>query len=172
MDHERHHGHLSPTQQAKREAVEQIKGQIQNSQSFVIIDYKGLTVAQDTEFRAEFRKNGVEYRVLKNTLFRKALNELGYTEFDEALNGPSAFAFGTDDAIAPAKVAAEGIAKYKAMQIKCGMFDKQYADAATCDAMSKVPNRETLLGMLVSVLSAPMRGLAVALNAVAEKNNG
>lgn len=172
MDHERHHGHLSPTQQAKREAVEQIKEQIQNSQSFVIIDYKGLTVAQDTEFRAEFRKNGVEYRVLKNTLFRKALNELGYTEFDEALNGPSAFAFGTDDAIAPAKVAAEGIAKYKAMQIKCGMFDKQYADAATCDAMSKVPNRETLLGMLVSVLSAPMRGLAVALNAVAEKNNG
>ncbi len=107
MDHERHHGHLSPTQQAKREAVEQIKEQIQNCQSFVIIDYKGLTVAQDTEFRAEFRKNGVEYKVLKNTLFRKALNELGYTEFDEALNGPSAFAFGTTDAIAPAKVASE-----------------------------------------------------------------
>ncbi len=172
MDHERHHGHLSPTQQAKREAVEQIKEQIQNCQSFVIIDYKGLTVAQDTEFRAEFRKNGVEYKVLKNTLFRKALNELGYTEFDEALNGPSAFAFGTTDAIAPAKVASEGISKYKAMQIKCGMFDKKFADAATCDAMSKVPNKETLLGMLVSVLSAPMRGLAVALIAVAEKNNG
>lgn len=172
MDHERHHGHLSPTQQAKREVVEQIKEQIQNCQSFVILDYKGLTVAQDTEFRAEFRKNGVDYKVLKNTLFRKALNELGYTEFDEALNGPSAFAFGTNDAVAPAKVAAEGIAKYKAMQIKCGMFDKQFADAATCDAMSKVPSREVLLGMLVSVLSAPMRGLAVALNAVAEKNNG
>lgn len=172
MDHERHHGHLSPTQLAKREAVEQIKEQIQNCQSFVIIDYKGLTVAQDTEFRAEFRKNGVEYKVLKNTLFRKALNELGYTEFDEALNGPSAFAFGINDAVAPAKVAAEAIAKYKVMQIKCGMFDKQYADSATCDAMSKVPNREVLLGMLVSVLSAPMRGLAVALNAIAEKNNG
>jgi len=169
MDHERHHGHLSPSQQAKREVVEQIKEQINNSQSFVVIDYKGLTVAQDTEFRAEFRKNGVEYKVLKNTLFRKALNELGYTEFDEALNGPSAFAFGTDDAVAPAKVAADAIAKYKAMEIKCGMFDKQYADAATCNAMSKVPNREVLLGMLVSVLSAPMRGLAVALNAIAEK---
>lgn len=169
MDHERHHGHLSPSQQAKREAVEQIKNQINNSQSFVIIDYKGLTVAQDTEFRAEFRKNGVEYKVLKNTLFKKALNELGYTEFDEALNGPSAFAFGMEDAVSPAKVAAESIAKYKAMKIKCGMFDKQYADAATCDAMSKVPSREVLLGMLVSVLSAPMRGLAVALNAIAEK---
>ncbi len=169
MDHERHHGHLSPSQIAKREVVEQIKEKIQNSESFVIIDYKGLTVAQDTEFRAEFRKNDVEYKVLKNTLFKKALNELGYTEFDEALNGPSAFAFGTSDAIAPTKVAAESIKKFNAMKIKCGMFDKKFADASVCDAMSKVPNRETLLGMLVSVLSAPMRGLAVALNAVAEQ---
>ncbi len=106
---------------------------------------------------------------MKNTLVRKALNELGYTEFDEALNGPSAFAFGMSDAVAPAKVAAEGCNKYKTMQIKCGMFDHKFADASVVDAMSKVPNRETLLAMLVSVLSAPMRGLAVALNAVAEK---
>ncbi len=169
MDHERHEGHISASQQAKRDLVEQIKEKIQNSHSFVILDYKGLTVAQDTEFRAEFRKNDVDYKVLKNTLVRKALNELGYTEFDEALNGPSAFAFGTSDAIAPAKVAAEGCKKYKSMQIKCGMFDKAYADANTVDAMSKVPNRETLLSMLVSVLSAPMRGLAVALNAIAEQ---
>lgn len=169
MDHERHHGHLSPSQLAKREAVEQIKETIQNCESFVVIDYKGLTVAQDTEFRSEFRKNDVDYRVLKNTLVRKALNELGYTEFVEALNGPSSFAFATKDAVASAKVAAEGIKKYNAMKIKCGMFDKKFADAGTCDAMSKVPNRETLLAMLVSVLSAPMRGLAVALNAVAEK---
>ena len=164
-----HHPHLSSAQLAKRDAVEEIKKQIEESQSFVIIDYKGLTVAQDTEFRAEFRKNGVVYKVLKNTLFKKALNELGYTQFDEALNGPSAFAFGMEDAIAPAKVAADSIKKYNAMAIKCGMFDKTFADAATVDAMSKVPNKETLLAMLVSVLSAPMRGLAVALNAVAEK---
>ena len=164
-----HHPHLSSAQLAKRDAVEEIKKQIEESQSFVIIDYKGLTVAQDTEFRAEFRKNGVVYKVLKNTLFKKALNELGYTQFDEALNGPSAFAFGMEDAIAPAKVAADGIKKYNAMAIKCGMFDKTFADSATVDAMSKVPNKETLLAMLVSVLSASMRGLAVALNAVAEK---
>ncbi len=164
-----HEKKLSPAQLQKREIVESIKEQIQNSQSFVIVDYKGLTVAQDTEFRAEFRKNGVEYKVLKNTLFKIALHELGYTEFDEALNGPSAIAFGMQDAIAPAKVATEGIAKYKAMQIKCGMFDKKFADAAMVDAMSKVPSKEVLLAMLVSVLSAPMRGLAVALNAIAEK---
>lgn len=160
---------LSPTQLEKRELVEQIKQKIEQSQSFVIIDYKGLTVAQDTEFRKEFRNNNVEYKVLKNTLVKKALHELGYTEFDEALNGPSAFAFGTDDAIAPAKVTADGVKKYNTMQIKCGMFDKKFAGASVVDAMSKVPNRETLLSMLVSVLSAPMRGLAVALNAIAEK---
>ncbi len=170
MENERHAEKLSPSQVEKREIVEQLKEKIQNSESFVVIDYKGLTVAQDTEFRAEFRKNEVEYKVLKNTLFRIALNELGYTEFDEALNGPSAFAFGTKDAVAPAKVTAEGIKKFNAMKIKCGMFDKKYADAATVDAMSKVPGRETLLAMLVSVLSAPMRGLAVALNAIAEKS--
>ncbi len=160
---------LSPAQVAKREIVEQIKTQIQNSQSFVVLDYKGLTVAKDTEFRSELRKNGVEYKVIKNTLFKIALNELGYTEFDDALNGPSSFAFGVEDAVAPAKVAAESIKKLNAMSIKCGMFDGKFADAATCNAMAKVPNKETLLGMLVSVLSAPMRGLAVALNAVAEK---
>lgn len=169
MAHDRHEGHLSPAQVEKREIVEQIKETIKNSASFVVLDYKGLTVAQDTEFRAEFRKNGVDYKVLKNTLVRKALNELGYTEFDEALNGPSAFAFATQDAVASAKVAFEGIKKYNAMKLKCGMFDSKFADAATCDAMAKVPSREVLLGMLVSVLSAPMRGLAVALNAVAEK---
>ncbi len=160
---------LSPAQAAKREVVDQIKTQIQNSQSFVVLDYKGLTVAKDTEFRSELRKNGVEYKVIKNTLFKIALHELGYTEFDDALNGPSSFAFGVEDAVAPAKVAAESIKKFNAMSIKCGMFDGKYADAATCNAMAKVPNKETLLAMLVSVLSAPMRGLAVALNAVAEK---
>ncbi len=169
MDHERHQGHVSPSQQARIDKTAEIKKMIEESHSFVILDYKGLTVAQDTEFRSEFRKNGVEYKVLKNTLVRKALNELGYTEFDEALNGPSAFAFGTQDAVAPAKVAFDGVKKYNKMQIKCGMFDKKFADTATCEAMSKVPGRETLLAMLVSVLSAPMRGLAVALNAVAEQ---
>ncbi len=162
---------LSPAQQQKREIVEQLKEKIQNAQSFVILDYKGLTVAQDTELRSEFRKNNVEYSVLKNTLFRKALNELGYTQFDEALNGPSSFAFGMEDALTPAKVASEGVKKFNVISVKCGMFDKKFADAATVDAMAKVPNREQLLGMLVSVLSAPMRGLAVALNAVAEKAN-
>jgi large subunit ribosomal protein L10 len=160
---------LSLSQQAKREVVEELKGKISACQSFVVIDSKGLTVAQDTELRNEFRSKNVEYKVLKNTLFRKALNELGFNEFDEALNGPSAFAFGNEDALAPAKVAVDNAKKFNQIKVKCGMFDKKFAPAATVDALSKVPGREQLLGMLVSVLAAPIRGLAVALNAVAEK---
>lgn len=154
---------------AKREIVDQIKDKIQRASSFVIIDYKGLTVAEDTQLRNEFRKAEVEYRVLKNTLVKIALNELGYTDFDADLNGPTAVAFSYGDAIAPSKVAAQSIKKLNKMSIKCGMLDGKYVDEATVQALSKVPNKETLLAMLLSVLQAPIRGLAVALNEIAKK---
>ncbi|MBR2371244.1 MAG: 50S ribosomal protein L10 [Clostridia bacterium] len=154
---------------AKREIVDQIKDKIQRASSFVILDYKGLTVAEDTQLRNEFRKAEVEYRVLKNTLVKIALNELGYNDFDEALNGPTAVAFSYGDAIAPSKVAAQSIKKLNKMSIKCGMLDGKYVDEATVQALSKVPNKETLLAMLLSVLQAPIRGLAVALNEIAKK---
>ena len=154
---------------AKREIVDQIKDKIQRASSFVIIDYKGLTVAEDTALRNEFRKAEIEYRVLKNTLVKIALNELGYNDFDEALNGPTAVAFSYGDAIAPSKVAAQSIKKLNKMSIKCGMLDGKYVDEATVQALSKVPNKETLLAMLLSVLQAPIRGLAVALNEIAKK---
>ena len=154
---------------AKREIVDQIKDKIQRASSFVILDYKGLTVAEDTQFGNEFRKSEVEYRVLKNTLVKIALNELGYTDFDADLNGPTAVAFSYGDAIAPSKVAAQSIKKLNKMSIKCGMLDGKYVDEATVQALSKVPNKETLLAMLLSVLQAPIRGLAVALNEIAKK---
>ncbi len=154
---------------AKREIVDQIKDKIQRASSFVILDYKGLTVAEDTQLRNEFRKAEVEYRVLKNTLVKIALNELGYTDFDADLNGPTAVAFSYGDAIAPSKIAAQSIKKLNKMSIKCGMLDGKYVDEATVQALSKVPNKETLLAMLLSVLQAPIRGLAVALNEIAKK---
>ncbi|HPG92624.1 MAG TPA: 50S ribosomal protein L10, partial [Clostridia bacterium] len=89
--------------------------------------------------------------------------------FDEALNGPTAVAFGMTDALAPAKVADESISKFKAMQIKCGMLDKKFVDKTTVEQLAKVPAKPVLLSMLLSVLTAPARGLAVALNRLAEK---
>ena len=160
---------MNANRAAKREIVDGIKDKIQRASSFVIIDYKGLTVAEDTQLRNEFRKAEVEYKVLKNTLVKIALNELGYTDFDEALNGPTAIAFSYGDAIAPAKVAVSNIKKLNKMQVKCGMLDKKFVDEATVQALSKVPSKETLLAMLLSVLQSPVRGLAVALNEIAKK---
>ncbi len=160
---------ISESKVAKRAVVDEIKKSIEESQSFVIIDYKGLTVAQDTEFRKTFREAGVKYQVLKNTLVRLALNELGYKEFDQALNGPTAVAFGLSDSLAPAKIADESIGKYNAMEIKCGMMDKKFIDQNTVKQLAKVPSKPVLLSMLLSVMTAPVRGLAVALNRVAEK---
>lgn len=160
---------LSVYQQEKRELVEEIKNKIQSSNGFVVIDYKGLTVEQDTEFRKSFRESNVEYKVLKNTLVRIALNELGYKEFDEALNGPSAFAFAKGDSLSPSKVAMEGIKKYNAMAVKCGMLDNAYVDAKTVQQLANVPSKPALLSMLLSVLQAPIRGLAVSLGRIAEK---
>ena len=154
---------------AKREVVNEIKQKIGDAKSFVVIDYKGLSVSEDTDLRNEFRKEKVEYTVLKNTLVRLALNELGYKDFDADLNGPTAVAFAHGDALAPAKIAAANIKKFNKMKLKCGMFDKKYVDQNTAIALSKVPNKETLLAMLLSVLQAPMRSLAATLKAVAER---
>ena len=142
---------LNANKLAKREVVDQIKDRIERAASFVIIDYKGLTVAEDTALRNDFRSAKVDH------------------DFDEALNGPTAIAFSYDDAIAPSKIAVNSIKKLNKMQIKCGMLDKKFVDEATVNALAKVPNKETLLAMLLSVLQAPVRGLAVALNEIAKK---
>lgn len=170
--HEHIHRHVdenSAQRQAKKTEIEAIRAKIEKSQSFVVINYRGLTVEQDTQLRKAFREQKVEYKVLKNTLVRIALNELGYKEFDESLNGPTAVAFGMEDAIAPAKVTSENMEKFKALEVKCGMMDNKYVDAATVAQLAKVPSKPALLSMLLSVLQAPVRGLAVSLNRVAEQ---
>lgn len=100
----------------KEQIVEGIKAKISAASSIVLVDYKGLTVAQDTEMRKKFRESGVDYQVLKNRLVKIAFNELGYTQFDEALNGPTAVAFGSTDIAAPAKIAVDSVKAYNKWQ--------------------------------------------------------
>lgn len=157
------------TIQAKQEVVNEIKSMITSSKSFAIIDYKGLTVLKDTELRVALRAAKVEYKVLKNSMIRIALNDLGYKEFDNALNGPTAIAFAHEDEMAPFKIVSQGITKYNKMSIKCGMLEKKFVDDKTCTALANVPSRPQLLGMLCSVLQAPIRGLAATLQAVADR---
>ena len=122
---------MSANFEAKKVVVEEIKEKIQNSKSVVFVKFSGLTVAEDTELRREFRKNNVEYKVLKNTLIRRAFNDLGITDFDEDLNGPTSVAFGADD------TSADTVSKYVALE------DKVYSFSGTAKFSYKKDSKNT-----------------------------
>ena len=160
---------MSSLRDAKVEKVAEIKGKLEKASSIVLLDYKGLTVAEDTALRNDFRKAGVTYHVYKNRLVKIALNEMGYNQFDDALNGPTAVAMGSEDIAAPARIAFDKVKAYKKMAVKCGLVDGKYLDEEGCKTLSTLPNREGLLSQVLGLLQAPMSGLARALAAVAEK---
>ena len=160
---------MSALRDAKVEKVAEIKEKLQNASSFVLVDYKGLTVAEDTTLRSEYRKSGVTYHVYKNRLMKIALNELGYTQFDDALNGPTAIALGSDDIAAPAKIAMDKAKAFKKMTIKCGFVDGKYFDEEGCKVLATLPSREGLISQILGLLQSPMAGLARAISAIAEK---
>ncbi len=159
---------MSANVEAKKQVVEEIKGKISEAKSVVLINYSGLTVAEDTEFRTAFRKAGVEYKVLKNTLVRKAFNDLGVTSFDADLNGPTAVAFGKDET-SSSKVVMEGIKKFNKMEVKSAYVEGAYMDANGVKALASIPSKEELYAKCAGALQSIIAGLAVALKAVADK---
>lgn len=154
--------------EAKKQHVEEIKAKISSAKSLVIIDYMGLTVAQDTAFRKELRDNGIDYAVLKNRLVKIAFNELGYTQFDEALNGPTAVAFSSTDAVAPAKFIVKNIKVLNKMKTKCGMVEGQYMDEAGLKQIADIPSKEVLLAKMLGSMQSPISKLARCLSKIAE----
>ena len=160
---------MSANLEAKKVLVEEIKEKLQRAKTVVFVDYRGMTVADDTKMRAEFRKNGAEYRVYKNRLVLRALNELGYTGCEANLEGTNAVAFGYDDEIAPAKVVADASTENCPFPIKFGIYNGQVVDANTIKQLASIPPREVLLAQLVGMLSSPMRSLAIAIKAIADK---
>lgn len=136
----------------------------------VLIDYKGINVADDTALRKEFREAGVTYSVVKNTMLRFAAKSAGLDELDSVLSGTTALAISETDPVAPAKIAAKYAEKIKkGFEIKSGFMDGTVLDAAKVVELGKLPSREGLLGQLLSVLTADLRGMAVALSAIAEQ---
>lgn len=160
---------MSALRDQKVAKVAEIKGKLEKASSFVLLDYKGLTVAEDTELRSAFRKSGVTYHVYKNRLVKIALNEMGYNQFDDALNGPTAVAMGSDDIAAPAKIALEKSKAFKKMEVKCGLVDGSFLDQAGCNTLATLPSREGLISQILGLLQSPVAGLARALAAIAEK---
>ena len=154
---------------AKKQQVEEIKAKITSAKSIVLVDYMGLTVAQDTAFRKELRENGVDYAVLKNRLVKIAFNELGYTQFDEALNGPTAVAFSSTDAVAPAKFIYKNIKALNKMKTKCGMVEGKFMDEAGLKKIADIPSKEVLLAKMLGSMQSPIANLARCLKQIAEQ---
>lgn len=156
----------------KEQVVEMIASKLQSSKSTIVTDYRGLNVAQATELRKQLRGSNVEFKVLKNTLARLATEKTGYTDLDNVLAGPTAIAFGEEDAVSAAKVLVEFAKKNEALTIKGGIIEGQVVSVDEIKAIASLPSREGLISMFLSVLQAPVRNFALAVKAVAEKNDG
>ena len=145
----------------EKKNAEEMKEKLQSAQGAVFVGFSGLTVADVTKLRRKFREGGVEYKVIKNTLTRIAADELGYNALDAILEGPTAIAYSTEDAVAPAKILKEFIkeTKTEALTVKAGLADGQVIDVAAVDALASLPSREELLAKLVGSMQAPISGL-------------
>ncbi|MBO2945830.1 50S ribosomal protein L10 [Paenibacillus sp. F411] len=155
--------------QSKQEAVDAVTSKLRESVSTVVADYRGLNVAQVTELRKQLREAGIEFQVLKNTLLRRATAAAELTELDEALTGPTAIAFSKDDAVAAAKILNDFAKKNDALKLKGAVVEGRVISTEEIKALAELPSREGLLSMLLSVLQAPVRNFALAVKAVAEK---
>ncbi|MCZ8523783.1 MULTISPECIES: 50S ribosomal protein L10 [Paenibacillus] len=156
----------------KSQQVSDVSDKLKASSCSIVADYRGLNVAQVTELRRQLREAGVEFQVLKNTLVRRATASAELSELDEFLTGPTAIAFSKDDIITPAKILTDFAKKNDKLSVKAGVVEGKVVDFNQIKALAELPSREGLLSMLLSVLQAPMRNFALAVKAVAEKQEG
>ena len=153
----------------KQPIVDEISGVINGAQSVVVVDYRGLTVAEDTQLRKQLREAGVSYKVYKNTLVSRAVEGTEFESLRDVLEGPSAFAVSTTDATAPARILAKFAQTAPALEIKAGVVEGTYYDADGMKAIAAVPSREELLSKLLGSLQSPITNLARVLNQIAEQ---
>lgn len=152
--------------------VKDIADRLMRSKSTIVTDYRGLNVQELTELRKQLREAGIEYRVLKNTLTRRALDEASLPGLEEYLKGPSAIAFGFDDPVAPARILNDFAKRHKALELKGGAVEGRVVNADDVVSLATLPTREGLLSMLLSVLQAPVRNFAYAVKQIAETKDG
>ncbi|MCM3715696.1 50S ribosomal protein L10 [Halalkalibacter oceani] len=153
----------------KKQVVADIAAKLNASKATIVVDYRGLNVAEVTELRKQLREAGVEFKVYKNTLARRATAEANLSELDAQLVGPTAIAFSDEDVVAPAKVLNSFAKEHEALEIKAGVIEGRITSVEEIKALAELPSREGLLSMLLSVLQAPMRNFALATKAVADQ---
>ena len=162
---------MSANLELKKQLVEDIKSEFGNAKSIIFVDYRGITVSEDTALRKEFRENGVTYKVLKNRLLTRALDALGITGYDAKMfEGATAVAYSTDE-VAPARIFCKHSKDLDKMAVKFGIVDGQIKTKEQVEELAKLPSKDVLIAMLLGMLNAPISAMARALNAIAEKQN-
>lgn len=153
----------------KAPIVQEISDSIKDAQSVVIVDYRGLTVAEDTQLRKQLREAGVTYKVYKNTFMNFAFKGTDFESLSGVLEGPNAIAISTSDATAPARVLAEFAKKAPALEIKAGVVEGNFYDAEGMKAISSIPSREVLLSKLLGSMQSPIANFARVIKQIAEQ---
>ena len=159
--------------ESKKAIVDVLSDRIQAATAVVFVDYKGITVAQDTELRNKFREAGVEYSVVKNTLTRFAANKAGFNEFDEVLNGTTSMATTTDNPIAPARIVSEFAKKNKnVLKIKGGIVEGKVQTVDALNAFGELPSKNALIAQVLGTFLAPISSLAFVLDQIRQQKEG
>ena len=153
----------------KQPIVAEISEAIKDAQSVVLVDYRGLTVEQDTNLRKELREAGVGYKVYKNTMMNFAFKGTDYESLAPFLEGPSAMAYSTTDATAPARILAKFAKTAEALEIKAGVVEGVMYDAKGMQSIAQIPSREELLSKLLGSIQSPITNFARVMNQLAEK---
>lgn len=155
--------------EVKKPIIDEISECIKDAQSVIVVDYRGLTVLQDTDLRRQLREANVSYKVYKNTMMNFAFKGTEFESLCEVLEGPSAIAVSKDDATAPARIIAKFAKTAPKIEIKAGVVEGTFYDAEGMKTIAEIPSREELLSRLLGSMQSPVTNLARVLNQIAEK---
>lgn len=153
----------------KQPIVDEIKKNVEGAVSIVVVDYRGLTVEQDTRLRKEFREAGIIYKVYKNTLIKRAVEGTDFAQLNGDLEGPTAIAIAKQDATASARIIAKFAKTAPALEIKAGVVEANYYDAAAMQVIASIPSREELISKLLGSIQSPITNFARVINQIAEQ---
>lgn len=153
----------------KQPIIQEISDHIKDAQSVVVVDYRGLTVAEDTQLRKQLRESGITYKVYKNTMMNFAFKDTDFESLTPVLEGPSAIAISSTDATAPARILAKFAKNAPALEMKAGVVEGTFYDAEGIKTIASVPSRDELLSKFLGSIQSPITNLARVLNQIAEK---
>jgi len=156
----------------KQPVVDEIKAKVEGAATVVLVDYRGLTVEQDTRLRKNLREAGCEYKVYKNTLMKRAFEGTDYAQLDSLLEGPSAISISNDDATAPIRILNNMAKEAEALEFKAAIVEGNFYDAEGVKVLASIPSREELISKLLGSLQSPITNFARVIKQIAEKGDG